>query len=55
MELPSTEEIKGYVADFREFLKKGTIPERKALIRNFIEGIEVDGYEATPSPCLTTG
>ena len=47
VELPTTEEIKGYVADFREFLKEGTIPERKALIRNFVEGIEVMGDEAT--------
>ena len=46
MELPSTEEIKGYVADFREFLQEGTFPERKALIRNFVEGIEVTGDEA---------
>ena len=46
MELPTTEEIKGYVADFREFLKEGTFPERKALIRNFVEGIEVTGDEA---------
>ena len=47
VELPTTEEIKGYVADFREFLQDGTIPERKALIRNFVEGIEVVGDEAT--------
>ena len=47
VELPTTEEIKGYVADFREFLKEGTFPERKALIRNFVEGIEVVGDEAT--------
>ncbi len=47
VELPTTEEIKGYVADFRDFLKDGTIPERKALIRNFVEGIEVMGDEAT--------
>ena len=47
MELPTTEEIKGYVADFREFLKDGTFPERKALIRNFVEGIEITGDEAT--------
>ena len=46
VELPSTEEIKGYVADFREFLKEGTFPERKALVRNFVEGIEVTGDEA---------
>ena len=47
IELPTTEEIKGYVADFREFLQEGTFPERKALIRNFVEGIEVVGDEAT--------
>ena len=46
VELPTTEEIKGYVADFREFLQEGTFPERKALIRNFVEGIEVTGGEA---------
>ncbi len=45
--LPDTEEIARYVADFRDFLKDGTIPERKALIRNFVEGIEVMGEEAT--------
>ncbi len=47
VELPTTEEIKGYVADFRDFLQEGTIPECKALIRNFVEGIEVVGDEAT--------
>ena len=47
VELPNTEEIVRYVADFRDFLKDGTIPERKALIRNFVEGIEVMGDEAT--------
>ena len=47
VELPTTEEIKGYVADFREFLQEGTFPERKSLIRNFVEGIEVAGDEAT--------
>ena len=47
VELPTTEEIKEYVADFREFLREGTFPERKALIRNFVEGIEVVGDEAT--------
>ena len=40
-ELPTTKEIKGYVADFREFLQDGTFPERKALIRNFVQGIEI--------------
>ena len=44
-ELPSTPEIKRYVAEFREFLAAGTIPERKALIRNLIKGIKVDGDE----------
>ena len=43
---PNTDEIKEYVADFREFLKEGTFPERKALIRNFVEGIEVNADEA---------
>ena len=43
VELPDTEEIARYVADFRDFLKDGTIPKRKALIRNFVEGIEVTG------------
>ena len=41
VELPTIEEIKGYVTDFREFFQEGTFPERKALIRNFVEGIEV--------------
>ena len=30
VELPTTEEIKGYVANFREFLQEGTFPEHKA-------------------------
>ena len=47
VELPGTEEIKEYVADFRSFLEEGTFPERKALIRNFVEGVEVVGDEAT--------
>ena len=47
VELPDTKEIARYVADFRDFLKDGTIPEGKALIRNFVEGIEVVGDEAT--------
>ena len=46
VDLPGTEEIKGYVADFREFLQEGTFPERKVLIRNFVKGIEVTGDEA---------
>ena len=35
------------MADFREFLQEGAFPERKALIRNFVEGIEVTGDQAT--------
>ncbi len=46
VELPTTEEIKEYVADFRESLQEGTFPERKALIRSFVEGIKVTGDEA---------
>ena len=34
------------MADFRSFLDEGTFPERKALIRNFVQGIEVSGDEA---------
>ena len=43
---PTPREIARYVADFRDFLQEGTIPECKALIRNFVEGIEVNGDEA---------
>ena len=46
-ELPTTKEIKEYVADFRSFLQEGTFPERKALIRNFVQGIEIVENEAT--------
>ena len=45
-ELPTTKEIKGYVAGFREFLQEETFPERKALIRNFVQGIEIMDDEA---------
>ncbi len=45
-ELSTSREIKGYVADFREFLQEGTFPERKALIRNFVQGIEIVEDEA---------
>ena len=45
-ELPTSNEIKEYVADFRTFLQEGTFPERKALIRNFVKGIEILGDEA---------
>ena len=44
--LPDTDEIAEYAADFRAFLKEGTIPEKKVLIRNFVEDIEVEGDEA---------
>lgn len=47
VELPDSEEITLYVADFRDFLMDGSISERKVLVRNFIEGIEVEGVEAT--------
>ena len=49
VELPTSREIKAYVADFRSFLEEGTFPERKALIRNFVKGVEVAGDEATLS------
>ena len=47
VDLPTTEEIKLYVADFRELIQEGTFPERKALVRNFVENIEVKKNEAT--------
>ena len=40
-DLPTTKEIKRYVADFRQFLENGPFPERKALIRNFVKRIEI--------------
>ena len=46
VEPPTTQEIKRYVADFRQVLKEGSILERKALIRNFVQGIRVTGEEA---------
>ena len=45
-ELPSTKEIWEYVPDFREFLQERTFPEREALIRNFVKGIEIVDDEA---------
>ena len=45
VELPTTAETREYVADFRTFLQEGTFPERKALIRNFVKGIEISGDE----------
>ena len=47
VELPGTAEIKGYVRDFRALLQRGTFPERKALLRNFVQGIEVVDDAAT--------
>ena len=41
-DLPTTAVIGEYVADFRENLTEGSIPKRKALIRCFVESIEVD-------------
>ena len=49
-DLPTTAEIGEYVADCREFLAEGRIPERKPerkeLNRNFIELIEVVDRDA---------
>ena len=45
-ELPTSKEIKGYVADFRALFQDGTFPERKALIRNFVQGIDIVEDEA---------
>jgi len=45
-ELPTSKEIKGYVADFRTLFQDGTFPERKSLIRNFVQGIEIVEDEA---------
>ena len=47
VDLPSTEEIREYVKDFREFRQQDPFPERKALIRNFVQEIEVIGDQAT--------
>ena len=46
VELPTTEEIKEYVAGLPRLPGGRTIPECKALIRNFVEGIEVNEDEA---------
>ena len=40
-ESPTSKEIKGYVADFRALFHDGPFPERKVLIRNFAQGIEI--------------
>ena len=45
-ELPTSREIKEYVADFRGFLQEGTFPERKALIHNFVKSVQIKGDEA---------
>ena len=34
------------MANFREFLREGTFPKRRALIRNFVTGIEIVEDEA---------
>ena len=39
-------EIKGDVADYRGLLQQCAIPVRKALIRNFVTGIEIVEDEA---------
>ena len=44
--LPTSREIKGYVAEFREFLQEGTFLERKVPIPNFVTGIEIVEDEA---------
>ena len=44
--LPVSREIKEYVTDLRSYLLKGTFPERKALLRNFVHGIEIVDDEA---------
>ena len=46
-ELPDTDEFGEYAAAFRGLLKDGAFPYRGALIRNFIEGIDVKGDEVT--------
>ena len=38
----------------REFVQEGTFPERKALIRNFVESIKVVGDEATLTYTIPT-
>ena len=40
-DLPTSKKIKAYVADFRTLFQDGTFPERKALIRNLVQGIEI--------------
>lgn len=47
VDLPNTEEITRHVVDLRDFLKDVTLPERKALSRYFVDGIDVMGDEAT--------
>ena len=39
-------EITEDVAAFREFLQEDAFPERKAHVRNFVQGIEIVGDEA---------
>ena len=46
VELPTTDDIRADVADFREFVQEGTFPERKALVHSFVKDINVTGDEA---------
>ena len=47
VDFPATEEFERYVADFMEALKDGTLPKHKALVRKFMESVEVTKNEAT--------
>ena len=33
--------IKGYVADFWQFLQEGAFPEWEGLVRDFVTGMEI--------------
>ena len=46
VELPNTEEIAQNAAEFRAFLKEGSVPENKVLIRNFADDIDLKRDEA---------
>ena len=45
-ELPTGKKVKGYVADFGEFLLEEAFLERKVLIRKFVQGVEIVEDEA---------
>ncbi len=56
VEPPTTEEIARYVADFRDFLKDGTFPERKALTQAVIPeevGEVVSKFHPSSGVCWT--